>query len=114
MIETPTSTDNKTIKIKKPREVRFCVFLFFFCSNFVLWWVFFYAFVKFRKFFITKNLKFIFKLSTIESFYYTEKLRHNFGFFLFLSQSWKNNKGRRKDINKYKWIISVNVSILNG
>jgi hypothetical protein len=35
--------------------------------------LFLYTFIKFRKFFITKNLVFIFKLSTIESFYYKER-----------------------------------------
>jgi hypothetical protein len=34
---------------------------------------FFYACVKLKKFFITKNLVFIFKLSTIDIFYYKEK-----------------------------------------
>jgi hypothetical protein len=35
--------------------------------------LFFNAFVKLRKFFITKNLVLIFKLSTIKSFYYRKK-----------------------------------------
>jgi len=35
--------------------------------------LFFYAFVKIKFFFITKNLILIFKLNTIESFYYIKK-----------------------------------------
>jgi len=73
MSTTPTSTNNKTTKVKRPRENRFCVFLLFFCLGFILWSVFFYAFVNFRKKIITKNLVFIFKLSTIESFYHTKR-----------------------------------------
>jgi hypothetical protein len=73
MTATPTSTKNKTTKVKRPRENRFYVFLLFFCSGFVLWSFFFYALVKLRKFFITKNLVLIFRLSTIESFYYTNR-----------------------------------------
>jgi hypothetical protein len=73
MITTPTSIDNKTTKVKRPREDGFCVFLFFFCPGLILWWVlFFYAFVKFNKKNITKNLVLIFKLSTIENFYYIQ------------------------------------------
>jgi hypothetical protein len=82
-IATPTSTYNKTTKVKRPREDRFCLFaflLFEFCFVVGL----FHAFVKLRKFFITKNLVLIFKLNIIESFYYRERLHHNFGFFLFL------------------------------
>jgi hypothetical protein len=46
-------------------------FLLFFCLGFVLWWVlFFYAFIKLRNFFITKNLIITYKLSKIKSFYY--------------------------------------------
>ncbi len=49
----------------------FCVFfLFGFC--FVVG-PFFNAFVKPRKFFITKNLVITYKLSTMESFYYKER-----------------------------------------
>jgi len=74
---TPTSIDNKTTKVKRLREDRFCVFFFFFCFSFV--WVlfcggsFFYTFVKLRKFYFSKNLIIIFKLSIIESFYYTKR-----------------------------------------
>jgi hypothetical protein len=35
IIATPTSIDNKTKKVKRPRENTFCVFLFFFCPGFV-------------------------------------------------------------------------------
>jgi hypothetical protein len=49
----------------------FCVFLLFrFCF---MVGPFSYALVKFRKFFITKNLIFIYNLNTIESFYYRER-----------------------------------------
>jgi len=52
----------------------FMFFCFSFVLSFVLWWVlYFYAFIKLRNFFISKNLIIIFKLSTIENFYYIEK-----------------------------------------
>jgi hypothetical protein len=44
------------------------VFFVFSSLGFVLWWVFFRVFVKFRKFFITKNLVIIYKLNTINIF----------------------------------------------
>jgi hypothetical protein len=72
-VTTPTSTNNKTTKVKRLKEDKFCVFLFFFCLDFILWWVFFYAFVKLKKKIITKNLVIIFKLSTIKKIYYTKK-----------------------------------------
>ncbi len=73
MIATPASTYNKTTKVKRPREDRFC-FLAFLLSEFCfVVGLFFNAFVKLRKFFITKNLVLIFKLSTIKSFYYRKK-----------------------------------------
>jgi hypothetical protein len=68
MTTTPTSIDNKTTKVKRLREDKFCVLF-----GFLLWWVLFYTLVKRRKFFISKNLVIIFKLSIIESFYYTQK-----------------------------------------
>jgi hypothetical protein len=73
MIVTPTSIDNKTTKVKRLKEDRFCVlFLLLFCLGFVLWRVLFlYTFVKHRNFFISKILVIIFKLNIIESFYYT-------------------------------------------
>jgi hypothetical protein len=43
--------------------------------GFVLWWVFFlYAFFELIKVFITNNLIIIYKLSTIESLYYKERV----------------------------------------
>jgi hypothetical protein len=36
MTTTPTLVNNKTTKVKKLKEYRFCVFLFFFCLGFVL------------------------------------------------------------------------------
>jgi hypothetical protein len=73
MTATLTSTNNNTIKVKRPREDRFCIFLLFFLSKFCfVVGCFFYALIKFRIFFITNNVVLIFKLSTIESFYYTK------------------------------------------
>jgi len=61
--------------------------------------LFFYIFVKLIIFFITKNLVITYKLNTIESFYYKEKdYAIILVLFLFLSQFWKNNKGRDKKI----------------
>jgi len=86
MKTTPTSTNNETTKVKRLREGRFCVFLFFFFLFgfcFVVGHIY-YAFVKLKKFFITKNLVIIFKLNTIKSFYYIER---NLGFFCFCHTS---------------------------
>jgi hypothetical protein len=43
MTITPTSIDNKTTKVKRLKEDRFCVF---FCLGFVLWCVFFIYFCQ--------------------------------------------------------------------
>jgi len=63
-------TCNQTRKVKTPREGAFCVTFFFgFC--FVAGHFFpFYVYVKPIKFFVTKNLVIIYKLSTIEGFYH--------------------------------------------
>jgi hypothetical protein len=63
----------KTTKVKRLKEDGFCAFCFsfvwvLFCDGF-----FYYAFVKFRKFFISKNLVIIYKLSKMDNFYYNEK-----------------------------------------
>jgi hypothetical protein len=50
----------------------FFVFFFWFGFYFVVG-LFFYAFLKLVKFFVTNNLVITYKLSTIESFYYKEK-----------------------------------------
>ncbi len=66
MTATPTSIDNKTTKVKRVREDRFCVFfvLVLFCGG-----SFFLILLSSLKIsFISKNLVIIFKLSTIESF----------------------------------------------
>jgi hypothetical protein len=74
MTTTPTSIDNKTTKVKRLREDKFCVFFAFLLFGFCFMvGPFFYTFVKPRKKFISKNLIIIFKLRTIESFYYTQK-----------------------------------------
>jgi hypothetical protein len=51
-------------KVKKLREGGFCVFCFFF----------FNVFIKPKFFFITNNLVITYKLSTIEGFYYKERV----------------------------------------
>ncbi len=69
---TPASINNKTTKVKKIKEDRFYVFFAFLLFGFCFMvGPFFYTFIKPRKFFISKNLVIIFKLSTIESLYYT-------------------------------------------
>jgi len=41
-IVAPTPMGNKTTKVKRLKEDRFCIFLYiFFCFSFFLWWVFF-------------------------------------------------------------------------
>ncbi len=80
-IVAPTPMGNKTTKVKRLKEDRFCIFLyFFFVSALFCGGSFFYAFIKFRKFFITKNLVVIYKLSRTKSFYYKERLCHKLGF----------------------------------
>ncbi len=62
---TPASINNKT-KVKKLREDRFYVFFAFLLFGFCFMvGPFFYTFIKPRKFFISKTLVIIFKLSTI-------------------------------------------------
>jgi hypothetical protein len=118
MTATPTSIDNKTTKVKRPREEWFCIFLLFFFLGFVLWWVlFFYVFVKLKLFFITKNLLLILKLNTIESFYYIEKDFVTILDFLGCCHSFReimNEEFIYIYIYIYKCIVSVNMSILNG
>jgi hypothetical protein len=76
------------------------VFLLFFCLSFVLWWVLFLCFCQVYKIFyyqepshylqIKHNKKFLLqKKKTSSQFQF---------FFLFLSLSWRNNKGRRINI----------------
>ncbi len=83
-IITPTSTCNKTRKVKRIKEDGFCVF----CFSFV--WVlfcgesFFFTFSSSLIFFlITKILVITYKLNTIESFYYKEIDFATFLFFFF-------------------------------
>ncbi len=79
---TPTSTCNKTMKVKRPKEGGFCDLLL----GFVLWWVFFSFYISFkpRKKFITKNLVITFKLNTIKIFLPERKrFYHGPGFFYF-------------------------------
>jgi len=65
MTTTPTSTNNKTTKVKRLREDRFCLFAFLLSRFCFVVGFFFNAFVQLRKFFITKNIIILFKLNTI-------------------------------------------------
>ncbi len=71
MTTTPTSTNNKTTKVKRLREDRFCLFAFLLFRFCFVVGLFFNVFFKLKKFFITKNLVIIFKIITIKSFYNT-------------------------------------------
>ncbi len=73
MITALASTDNKITKVKRLREDGFCVFCFSFVWVLFCGGSFFNAFIKLRNFFIIKNLIIIYKLNTIEYFYYKEK-----------------------------------------
>ncbi len=91
-ITTLASINNKTTKVKRLKEARFCIyflkliFFAFLLSRFCFVVFFFFnTFVKPRKFFILKNLVIIFKLNTIEKLYYTERFYHNLSFSWFLS-----------------------------
>ncbi len=70
---TPMSTNNQTTKVKRPREGGVCVVLFIFwvlfCGRFFFFF-FFPCFYEAKKSFITKNLVIVYKLSTMEGFYY--------------------------------------------
>jgi hypothetical protein len=91
MTTRPTSIDNKTTKVTRLKEDRFCVF---FCLGFVCGGSFFYTFINLRKFHISKNLVIIFKLSTIKSFYYIEK---DFAIILVFLGSYRNYKAITKE-----------------
>ncbi len=69
MTTIPTSIDNQTMKVKRPREGGFCVTLFFrFCS---VMCPFPFTFLSSPQIFlIPKNLVITFKISTIEGFYH--------------------------------------------
>jgi len=56
MKTTPTSTNNETTKVKRLREDRFCVFLFFFGLGFVLWWVTFIMLLSSLKSFLSPKI----------------------------------------------------------
>jgi len=83
--------------ITKGRYV-LCIYAFLLCEFCFGVGPFFYDFVKLRIFFITKNLVLIFKSSTRESFYYTQK---DFTWFL----GFLNSKGKRE---KYKYVYKKN------
>jgi hypothetical protein len=107
MTTTPTSTSNKTTKVKRPREGGFCVIFL----GFVLWWVFlfFYVYVKPKKFFITKNLVITYKLSTIDDFYHKVK---DFAMVLVFLSSCFNPRKITKEIEEIEikeCVASVNV-----
>jgi hypothetical protein len=69
--------------------------------GFVLWWVFFFnTFIELIKFYICKNLVIIFKLSTIEIFYYKER---DFATILvFLGSCYNPRKIAKKEEKIYK------------
>jgi hypothetical protein len=73
MIAAPPSIDNKTTKVKMSREDGFYVFFAFLLLGCYGGSFFINAFIKFIKFFIIKNLIIIYKLCTIQSFYYKER-----------------------------------------
>jgi hypothetical protein len=107
MTTTPTSTINKTTKVKRSREGGFCVIFFGFC--FVVGFFFLYVSVKPKKFFITKNLVITYKLSTINGFCHKVKdFSMVLGFFSFCL----NPREITKEIEKIDikvCIASVNV-----
>jgi hypothetical protein len=79
--------------------------------GFVLWWVFlfFYVYVKPKKFFITKNLVITYKLSTIDDFYHKVK---DFAMVLVFLSSCFNPRKITKEIEEIEikeCVASVNV-----
>jgi hypothetical protein len=107
---TPTSTNNKTTKVKRPKEDMFCVFMLFFCPSFVLWWVLFFRFPQIEKFFNHQESSSYIQIKHKREFLlHKKRLHHNLSFL--------NSKGKRekyKYVYKKKCIVSVNVLILNG
>jgi hypothetical protein len=96
-----TSTNNKTTKVKMPRENRFCVFLLLFCLNFVLWWVFFYAFVKFN-FFNHQKCNYFIQIMHNRIFFITQRetLLQSWFFFVFVINLEKPNEEEKIFLKK--------------
>jgi hypothetical protein len=86
--------------IKTFKFVEQCDFCFSFCLGFVLWWVFFlYAFFELIKVFITNNLIIIYKLSTIESLYYKERVFTTILVFLDFCHNLRKIAKEKENIN---------------
>ncbi len=88
---TPTSTNNKTTKVKRPKEDMFCVFMLFFCLSFVLWWVLFLMIHQIEKFFYHQESNSYIQIKQKREFLlHKERLHRNLGFL--------NSKGKRENI----------------
>jgi hypothetical protein len=85
MTSASTSIGNKTTKVKRLKENKFCVFcflLFGFC--FVVGLFFLYVSIKPKKFFITKNMVITYKFKHNRWFLpQSERFCHGLGFFSF-------------------------------
>jgi hypothetical protein len=115
MIATPTSTDNKITKVKRLREYEFCVFFTFLLFGFCfIAGLFFYASIKLKIIFITKNLVIIYKLNIIEKFYYKERDFATILVFLGFFHNPREITKEEESILKENYNVSVNVSIFNG
>jgi hypothetical protein len=98
MMTITTSTCNKTMKVKRPREGGFCVIIFGF--YFVVCLFFLYIFVNPINFFITKNLVITYKLNTIKGFCHKKKYFATVLVFLNFCHNFrkiKNDKERNKN-----------------
>jgi hypothetical protein len=78
-VTTPTSTNNKTTKIKRLREDRFCVFVLFLLSEFCFVVGPFFMFLSsLKSFFITKTIIII--KHNRKNLLHKERLCFNVGF----------------------------------
>jgi len=83
MITTPTSIGNQTMKVKRPREGRFCVTFYFWVLFCVGSFFFLYVSIKPRKFFFFNHQKFGYYLKIKHNKRFlpqSERFYHGFGF----------------------------------
>ncbi len=114
---TLASINNKRTKVKRLREDRFCVFFAFLLSGFcfVAGLFFIYFCRALKVFYLQKSSHYIQTKHNKKFLLHRKRPCHNLGFSWFLSHSLSEiTKEESIYINKYKCVVSVNVSILNG
>ncbi len=102
------STSNKITKVKRSREVGFCIFFFGFC--FVLGPFFFFMFFSNPKYFLSPRIWLLpTKLSTIEGFCHKERDFAMVLVFLSFYYSPKKIAKKNKEIEIKECIVGVNM-----